>query len=154
MSQHDIEAIRNLKYAYFRLLDQKRFDELGQLLLPECTVKYHSGRYGYDGRDATVAFLKEFMSSSQVLTLHQGHHPEIALVSDTEATGIWYLHDIVINLHDNTKLEGNGFYDDRYRKVNGEWKIAHTGYRRTFDLKEPLGEVLELFNGFVEDGPF
>jgi predicted GH43/DUF377 family glycosyl hydrolase len=88
------------------------------------------------------------------MTLHQGHHPEITLLSDSEASGIWYLHDIVINLVDNTKLEGNGFYDDRYRKIDGEWKISHTGYRRTFDIKQPLGEVLELFNGFVEDGPF
>lgn len=154
MSQADIEAIRNLKHRYFRLLDTKQFDALGELLLPDCTIKYHNGRYGSDGRAATIAFLNEAMSSDKILTLHQGHHPEITLLSETEATGIWYLHDIVINLYDNTKLEGNGFYEDRYRKVDGEWKIAHTGYRRTFDLKQPLGEVLELFNGFVEDGPF
>jgi SnoaL-like protein len=154
MSQLDIEAIKNLKHRYFRLLDQKRFDDLAELLLPDCAVSYHNGRYGHPDRASTIDFLKAYMSSTQVLTLHQGHHPEITLLSDNEATGIWYLHDIVINLAENTKLEGNGFYEDTYRKVNGEWKISHTGYRRTFDLKQPLGEVLELFNGFVEDGPF
>jgi hypothetical protein len=154
MTQRDIEAIKQLKYRYFRLLDQKRFDDLEQLLLPECTVSYHNGRYGHPDRASTIKFLRDFMSSTQVMTLHQGHHPEITLLNDDEASGIWYLHDIVINLADNTKFEGNGFYEDRYRKVGGEWRISHTGYRRTFDLKQPLGAVLELFNGFVEDGPF
>lgn len=155
MSAHqDIESIKQLKYRYFRLLDQKRFDDLEQLLLPECTASYHNGRYGNPDRATTLAFLRAYMSRTTLLSLHQGHHPEIELVSDTEATGRWYLHDIVIDLEEKTRLEGNGFYEDRYRKVDGHWFISHTGYRRSFDLKQPLGEVIEMFNGFTEDGPF
>lgn len=147
----DIYAIQQLKYRYFRFLDQKKFDALEQLLHPTCTATYHGGRYSADDRAGLMAFLRGGMSNRNLLTLHQGHHPEIQLVSATEATGIWYLHDVVIDTVNRTRLEGNGFYEDRYRKVDGDWKIQHTGYRRTFDLKQPLGEVLELFNGFETD---
>lgn len=152
-AQDEIEAIKQLKYRYFRLLDQKRIDELGELLTPDCTVNYHQGRYGAPNRAATLEFLRAAMTRTTLLSLHQGHHPEIELLSATEARGTWYLHDIVIDLEANTRLEGAAFYQDRYRKTDGVWQFSHTGYRRTFEFKRPLGDG-ELFNGFVEDGPF
>jgi hypothetical protein len=152
-AQAEIEAIKQLKFRYFRLLDQKRIDELGELLAPDCTVSYNMGRYGSSDRAATIEFLRDSMTKTTMLTLHHGHHPEIELLSDTEATGTWYLHDIVVNLELKTRLEGGAFYTDRYRKINGEWKFAHTGYRRTFEVTQPLGDV-DIFNGFIEDGPF
>src|ERR1700732_230893 len=39
----EIESIRQLKYAYFRLLDLKRFTELGALLTEDATTAYQSG---------------------------------------------------------------------------------------------------------------
>ena len=75
----EIEAIRQLKYRYFRFLDQKRYDDLQALLLPDCTFSYHSGTYTYPNRDAAIAFLKERMHRPECLSLHQGHHPEITL---------------------------------------------------------------------------
>jgi SnoaL-like domain len=150
----EIEAIRQLKYRYFRFLDQKRYDDLEELLLPDCTFSYHSGTYTYPNRDAAVAFLKERMHKPECLSLHQGHHPEITLVSPTEATGIWYLQDVVFFLDDRTRLDGNGWYDDRYVKVGGEWKIAHTGYDRSFEITTKLPDDAEVFNGFAEGGAF
>ena len=147
--QDEIEAIKQLKYRYFRFLDQKKLDQLEQLLTPDFTASYHNGRYGAPDRATVMGFLRKTIGQPHLLTLHQGHHPEITLVSDTEATGIWYLQDIVIDTREKSRLEGNGFYEDRYRKVNGEWRIAYTSYRRTFDIKQPLGEVLELFDGFA-----
>jgi hypothetical protein len=148
-SRDEIEAIKQLKYRYFRCVDQKKLDELEQLLLPECSALYHGGRYGAPDRAGIMVFLRATLGKRSLLTMHHGHHPEIEILSDTEATGIWYLHDVVIDQEEKTRLEGNGFYEDRYRKVDGEWKIAHTGYHRTFDIKQPLGEVLELFDGFA-----
>lgn len=152
-TQADIEAIKQLKFRYFRLLDQKRIDELGELLAPDCTASYNKGRYGASSRAETIEFLRASMTKTTLLTLHHGHHPEIEILSATEATGTWYLHDIVVNLEQETRLEGGAFYEDRYRKIDGEWKFAHTGYRRTFEVTQPLGNV-DIFNGFIEDGPF
>ena len=129
-----IERIRQVKYKYFRTLDRNEWDELGTCLSEDCIARYDSGKYSYDGRDAIIAFLDKFMTGPKMLTLHQGHHPEIRLQGETEATGTWYLEDMVINLHDNTTLRGNGFYDDRYRlEEDGEWRICYTSYERTFE---------------------
>src|SRR5687767_6841563 len=116
-NSNDIEAIKTLKYSYFRNVDQKNLGALEQQLVPECSTSYHGGRYGNPDRASTVAFLRTALGP-HLLTMHQAHHPEIELLSATEARGRWYMHDIVINLKDNTRLEGNGFYEDRYRKVD------------------------------------
>ena len=42
-----LESIRALKYAYFRLLDTKRFTELGELLTAEVTTSYSSGELSW-----------------------------------------------------------------------------------------------------------
>lgn len=149
--QQEIEAIKALKYSYFRNVDQKNLDAIERQLLPECSTSYHGGRYGNPDRASTLAFLRTALGN-HVLTLHQAHHPEIELLSATEAVGRWYMHDIVINLRDRTRLEGNGFFQDRYRKVDGEWKFSHTGYHRTFALTQPLGDVSDLYNAFEDDG--
>jgi hypothetical protein len=84
MSEADeIEAIRQLEYRYFRFLDQKRYDDLAEQLIPECHFSYHSGTYTYTytytypNRDAAIAFLKVRMHKPERLSLHQGHRPEI-----------------------------------------------------------------------------
>jgi hypothetical protein len=148
--QADIDAIKKLKYRYFRNVDQKNLDAIEQQLLPECSTSYHGGRYGNPDRASTIAFLRVALGP-HLLTLHQAHHPDIELLGNNEARGYWYMHDIVINLQDKTRLEGNGFFEDRYRKVDGEWKFLHTGYHRTFALTQPLGEVVDLYNAFSPD---
>lgn len=151
---NEIEAIRQLKYRYFRFLDQKRWDDLKALCTPDCTFAYHSGAYTYAGRDAAVAFLRKYMHHPEILSLHQGHHPEITLESAATARGTWYLQDVVFKLHEGTRLDGNGWYQDRYVKVDGEWRIAHTGYDRTFEITTKLPADAEIFNGFAKGGPF
>ncbi|NVK44006.1 MAG: nuclear transport factor 2 family protein [Oceanospirillaceae bacterium] len=152
-SNENIQAIKQLKYRYFRLLDQKQLDQLAELMLPECTTDYHDGRYTYADRDSLINFLRGTIGRRNLMSMHHGNHPEIELLSDTEARATWYLHDIVIDLEHEIRLEGNGFYEDRYRRVDGHWYFAHTGYKRTFELVQPLGKVLELYNGF-EAGAF
>ena len=67
-----------------------------------------------------------------MLTLHQAHHPEIAVDGDT-ATGDWYLQDKVIVEAFKFVLEGAGFYSDRYTRTGDGWRMTHTGYRRTYE---------------------
>ena len=72
------------------------------------------------------------------------HHPEIELTSDSTAKGVWYLQDIVIDLDTNTTLRGAGFYHDEYEKVDGQWKIKHTGYIRTYEEVEERSDKTKL----------
>ena len=129
----ELEAIRRLKYAYFRTLDLKQFDQLGRLLTEDATASYEDGTTTLEGRTAIVRWLSEALSSPDIVTEHHGHHPEIDVTSATEATGTWYLQDRVIVPSADLEIGGTAFYTDRYLKTDEGWRIAHTGYLRVFE---------------------
>ena len=139
----EIEAIKRLKHTYIRCLDQKRWDELGECLLDDTTSSYGGGQYSFEGRDAILGFLRESLGPSMI-TMHQVHQPVIDLLSPTEATGSWALEDTVIMVEHNIDLRGAAYYTDRYVKVDGQWKIAHTGYQRLFEEMKPRAEGVKL----------
>lgn len=128
----DIEAIKRLKYRYFRCLDSKLWDDLAQCFTEDATTSYSGGKYTYQGRDAIMKFLSEGLGPTMI-SMHHGHHPEIEITGKTTARGIWALHDYVIVTQSNVSLRGASFYHDEYVKVRGEWKIKHTGYDRVFE---------------------
>lgn len=145
----EIDEIIRLKHAYFRLLDTKRFDELGTLLTEDATSAFDSGQLSYEGRGAIVAFLTESLGDPGFVTMHHGHHPEITLTSATTATGRWYLEDRVIVPDHDFELHGTALYRDEYRKVGGHWRISHTGYDRVFEerRRRSNGEVHSFVSG-------
>ena len=133
MSWEAIEAIRRLKYAYFRLLDTKQFVALGELFIPDATTAYESGNLSQRGRGEIVAFLQEALGGPGIVTMHHGHHPEIDLVGPDRATGTWYLEDRVLIPGADLEISGTALYTDEYVLVDGSWRIAHTGYERIFE---------------------
>ena len=76
--------------------------------------------------------------------MHQGHHPEIELTSDTTATGIWEAEAYLIDLKENTSLHEVTFYQDEYVKVNGRWLIKSTGYTNVFEETWERADVKTL----------
>jgi SnoaL-like domain len=129
----ELEAIRRVKYAYFRTLDLKQFDELGDLLAEDATASYEDGQTVLEGRTAIVSWLKAVLGDPGIVTEHHGHHPEITFTSETTAHGLWYLQDRVIVANADVEIGGTAFYDDRYRLTEEGWRIAHTGYTRVFE---------------------
>ncbi len=129
----EIESIRQLKYRYFRYLDSKLWDPLKELFVPEAVSSYGGGKYSFEGRDAIMEFLEKAMGSDSFLSSHTVHHPEIEFTSETTATGIWALHDVVIETNANIIIRGAAFYEDEYVKLDGEWKIKSTGYQRIYE---------------------
>jgi hypothetical protein len=127
------EAIRRLKYAYFRTLDLKEFDLLGQLLDEDASASYEDGRTILEGRAAIVTWLSEALGGPDIVTEHHGHHPEIDLLSPTTAIGCWYLQDRVVVPAADLEINGTAFYSDRYTRTEEGWRIAHTGYTRVFE---------------------
>jgi len=130
---HEIEAIKRLKYRYMRCLDLKRWDELTDCFTEDATAAYGDGKFSFDNRAAIMEFLRNALSGSNMLYSHRVHQPEIDLTSPTTATGSWALDDVVIELYSNTTIRGAAFYEDRYVKIGGLWKIQHTGYARVFE---------------------
>jgi SnoaL-like domain len=126
------EEIAAVKYAYLRHLDLKEFDALGVLLTEDCTAAYDDGKLSYAGRAAIVGFLTGALGDPGLVTQHHCHHPEISVTGD-EAEGTWYLIDRVIVPAADLEIAGTAFYRDRYRRVEGQWLISHTGYERVFE---------------------
>ena len=125
----DVEAIKQLKYAYFRCLDLKHWDEFATLFVPEATGSYAELQFG--SADEIVGYMRENLPADTI-TFHQAHHPEITVDGDT-AEAVWYLHDKVFVPEYDVAIEGAAFYRDRCVRTPDGWRVAHTGYQRTFE---------------------
>lgn len=132
----ELEAIKRLKHKYMRCVDEKRWDELRECFAEDATCAFSNGKYAFSGRDAIMQFLIERMDRPTFLSSHRLHQPEIDFISDTSAAGIWALEDTVIDEQREIALRGAAFYRDEYVKIGGQWKIKHTGYKRTFEEVE------------------
>ncbi|TEU03329.1 MAG: nuclear transport factor 2 family protein [Dehalococcoidia bacterium] len=116
----DIEAIKKLKAKYWRCIDKKLWDELEDCFVEDAVADYGKN-LNFQGRKAIIQFLKDNLGSDSVITVHQGHNPEIEITSDTTSRGIWALHDYLV-FQPNITINGWGHYEDEYVKQNGEWK--------------------------------
>jgi hypothetical protein len=135
----DLEAIRQLKYAYFRCVDTCNLEELPGLLHEDVAVHFTGGNYEwkFQGRDEYVKNIG-MAFSREAVGQHNAHHPEIQLLSDTEATAIWYLADNMWILNHNAMTHGTALYWDRYLKVDGRWLIRETSYERVYEINDIL----------------
>ena len=130
---NEIEAIKRLKYKYLRCLDLKQWQDLAECFTEDAVSAYSGGKYSFEGRDAIMDFLEKAMGAPSFLSSHTVHQPEIELTGETTATGIWALHDVVIETNADIVIQGAAFYRDEYVKVDGKWKIRSTGYERTYE---------------------
>ncbi len=148
-------VILRLKHAYFRLLDTKRFRELGELFVEDGTTAYEAGSLQQNGRQAIVEFLTSSLGDPGIVTVHTGHHPEIDLHGDKTASGTWYLEDRVIVPAFDLELGGTALYEDRYVVDGGRWRIRHTGYRRIYEERRTFktGELISFSSRFEEGHP-
>lgn len=146
----DIEAIKQLKHAYFRCVDTCNLEELGSLFHDDVQVRFKGGGYEWnlDGREEYVNNIG-MAFSREAVGHHNAHHPEIQILSDTEATGIWYLADNMWILNHNAFTHGTALYWDRYIKENGRWLIKDTNYERIYEINETLEERPNLSSHYL-----
>jgi len=124
----EIEAIRRLKARYFRLMDTKDWDGMREVFTDDVVIDTaEAGGQVARGADEFMAFLGEALGDA--VTVHQGHMPEIDLTSETTATGIWALNDIII-WSSGMRLDGYGHYHETYEKSDGEWRIKSSKLTR------------------------
>ena len=68
------------------------------------------------------------------------HGGEIDVDGDT-ATGKWYLQDFLIVKGHGVNIFGAAIYENKYAKINGEWKIKNIGYKRLYEYKDMISQV-------------
>lgn len=123
----DIESIKKLKRKYWRLIDEKRMDELADCFTDDIVADYAIGKV-LEGRDAVIRFLQESLGRKDrdIVSIHQGYNPEIEITGETGAAGRWGLYNYIRFGHARTVMTCWQVYDDSYVKINGEWKIKNT----------------------------
>jgi len=119
-----IEAIRQLKAQYFRLMDTKQWDAYRQVFTEDMVFYFESE----DAPTATsgdefVAFVRSRLATAQ--TVHHGHMPEIELTSANSARGVWAMFDWVDDPDQHRAFQGFGHYHEEYRRgEDGRWRIS------------------------------
>jgi SnoaL-like domain len=142
-----LEEIRRVKYRYLRCVDLKLWDEIAEVFTADATVDYGTRALGEPiqlrGREEIVAFLRKSLGPG-IITVHFASQPEIDVDGGT-ATGTWSFEDTVIATEYRVVIKGAAFYEDRYaRGEDGTWRIAHTGYVRTYEVMMSLDDVPSL----------
>jgi SnoaL-like domain len=127
----DIEAIKQLKARYFRLMDLKQWDDWGMVFASDCVMEVPQADMVNRGRQEIVTNVRGALVGAR--TCHHGHMPEIEITGDGTARGVWAMFDYVEWPEaDGTRvgLQGYGHYREEYTRGDGEWRIARTRLER------------------------
>ncbi|UDG96446.1 MULTISPECIES: nuclear transport factor 2 family protein [Rhodococcus] len=133
-----IEEIRQLKSRYFQVVDEKDWAGIEALFTTDARVdfggegQHHIGHHGVtaadinpddwivSGGEATARVIAGAVS--EVISVHQGHDPQIELISPNRAVGRWSMYDRLE--YGDEVMHGYGHYHEKYERVDGEWKFS------------------------------
>lgn len=132
-----IEEVRSLKARYFRLQDNKLWDEYRELFLEDSvfdvtealTDPVDGGGETLParvtepviGRDAIVAYVSSGLNE-RVRSFHEGFMSEVEILSEDSARAVWPMEDRVWFSPDQM-VHGFGYYHETYRRIDGRWHI-------------------------------
>ncbi len=133
-----IEDIKRLKARYFYYLDHKDWEGWkrevfapdGRLEVPEALTE------PVVGIDTIIAWVSE--NAANQISIHHGHMPDIDILSEDRATGVWAMEDILRLPEDSpaplgyTYLHGYGHYHETYVRLPQGWRIQSTKLTRLF----------------------
>lgn len=140
LARSDADAIAQLKYRYLRGVDTKDWELLASTLVTDAVARYGGGVHTVSGRDEIVDFLRSRLEPDTVHTSHRVSHPELAADGVQRASGRWALDDVVLDTEHRFQLVGAAWYEDVYVRTDTGWRIAETGYSRTYELIQPWSE--------------
>jgi hypothetical protein len=129
-----IEEIKKLKARYFRCVDTKDWEVFRRLFAPDALLDISEDVPG--GKLVGPHAIADAASRSlrDCVSVHHGHCPEIDLISDCQASGVWAMEDMLrwpaaAGAALRT-LHGYGHYFESYEKIGGRWVIKAMKLRR------------------------
>jgi hypothetical protein len=134
-----IEDVRRCKHQYWRCFDTADINGMREVLHPDVVLSVEAGIYSmkYEGREPYLEMVRTG-AHADMISHHNGHHPEIEIVGPEEAIGTWYLYDDLFEYRRGMRLYGTAFYRDRYVKHEGRWKILYSQFHRLYEI---VGEL-------------
>jgi hypothetical protein len=129
-----IEEIKGLKARYFRYVDTKDWAGFEGLFSPDAVFDISDDVPGCIVIGAARIAETASKPLAGVVSVHHGHCPEIEIVTDTTARGIWAMED-TLRWPDEPdaplrSLHGWGHYLETYERVAGRWYIKTMKLRR------------------------
>lgn len=124
----ELEAIKQLKARYFRLMDNQDWSQFEEVFAREAVVS--GGTQAITGRSRIVEFVA--MTAKGARTAHQGFMPEIEILGDGRARGVWAMSDYfeVRGTVPPVGFTGFGHYIDEYVREDGAWRISSSRLTR------------------------
>jgi uncharacterized protein (TIGR02246 family) len=120
-----IEEIKKLKSRYVRFVDEKNWAAWAALFALDCVfVVPHQSRVGLDGTPAVLRGREEIVDAvrrlfSTGVSVHQVFAPDIDIIDDHHATGVWAMTDYIDMSY--ARKRSYGHYHERYVKVDDQW---------------------------------
>lgn len=121
-----IADIRSLKARYWHAVDRRDAAALRSVFAPDAVIPAHGDVAETRSADAFVDHL--IRSLKGAASLHLGGPGDIAIFSDTDASGVWAMEDRIWAPAAGSALpfrtlHGWGHYHDQYRRTEAGWKI-------------------------------
>jgi hypothetical protein len=115
----DWQQIRELRSRYARAIDHKNWEEAHEIFTEDATVHYRGGPL--TGAQEVEDYWRENVHYEY--SMHTMQAPVIDIDGDT-ASGEWYLLEYYV-MPDGTDGFCFGWYEDEYRRVDGDWYISY-----------------------------
>ncbi len=130
-----IEDIKRLKGLYFFYVDGKQWTRWQtEVWTPDARLELDDGTV-LEGAEKITRLISAVLVDDQITT-HHGHMPIIDILSDTTATGIWAMEDIIRTPKDKpsvkgyTRMQGFGHYHEAYVRTPDGWRIKSSRITR------------------------
>lgn len=125
----ETEKIRTLRHKYNYFIETRQLRALADLFTEDGLCEF--GPYGsWQGREAIYeSYCGVFVDhwEPKFSTMHVNSNHMIDITGPAEASGKCYLVDVdATKKADEQPIAWFAYYDEDYRKVDGEWKIARS----------------------------
>lgn len=134
-----IEDIKRLKSRYFYCIDHQDWPRwTTEVLADDCALHVPglTSEPVVGGQAIVEWILSRPQGDEDLVSTHYGHMPDIEIHSDTKASGVWAMEDILrLPEHKRAKfgwtlLHGYGHYHETYVKRSEGWRIQSTKLTR------------------------
>jgi SnoaL-like domain len=116
--------IKRLRKAYFHGVDAQDWHAWANLFTEDCTFDSAppgSSPLHLGNRAEFLSYVQNYLAGGR--TIHVGELRSLTFTDQDHAVGLWSMNDCVLLANNRSRI-GAGYYDDTYRRENGEWRFS------------------------------
>lgn len=131
---NDIEAIRRVRYTYWRCVSEQRMTDLANLFATDACFDPGIPGMQKEGRTAIAEFFESFLGPRTPAgsSYPGGFNHQIEITGDNTARAYWLGEAPRIDEKSRTMLRVGFIYHEEYVREEGEWKISSLRISSTY----------------------